>query len=353
MPSPTSEEAAGPPSDLRQLAPGLALASAVAASAMLAAPALRAASGGAVAIPAMVIALVVGVALSGPAARPLFQPGLAWCVRTLLRAAIALLGLRIALGDIVDLGWLTAALVVAAMIATLVSGFALAALVGLAPGFGALAGAATAVCGASATLATATVVPNYPQKSADVAFAVIAANAVSTLVMVLYPPLASVGGLDAQATGVFLGATIHDMAQVVGAGYAVSDDAGNAAVIVKLFRVFLLLPVVLAIGWWFVRRGGEAGPARVPVPMFAVAFLGLCVVNSVLPGIPALEGPYAAIKPVLVAASAWGLLIAISALGLGTSLASVASIGWRHLVVFTGTTLVILAVVLMGLRFIG
>src|SRR5215213_2248372 len=95
----------------------------------------------------------------------------------------------------------------------------------------------------------AALVPNYPQKGADVTFTVVAANAVSTLVMVAYPPLCALLGLNPQTTGIMLGATIHDMAQVVGAGYAVSEPVGNTAVIVKLFRVFLLLPAVLGIGW--------------------------------------------------------------------------------------------------------
>src|SRR5919206_367057 len=136
---------------------------------------------------------------------------------------------------------------------------------------------------ASATLATASVIPNYPHKTADVTFTVVAANAFSTLVMVAYPPLCALLGFDAQTTGVMLGGAIHDMAQVVGAGYAVSEPVGNIAVIVKLFRVFLLLPVVLAIGWYFTRHGGATGEAKVPAPVFALAFLGLCALNSLAP----------------------------------------------------------------------
>ena len=102
------------------------------------------------------------------------------------------------------------------------------------------------MCGASATLATSTVLPNYKGKEADVVFVVVAVNALSTVAMVLYPPLCTWLGFDAHTTGVMLGGTIHDVAQVVGAGYAVSEPVGNTAVIVKLFRVFLLLPVVLA-----------------------------------------------------------------------------------------------------------
>src|SRR5258705_8890970 len=122
----------------------------------------------------------------------------------------------------------------------------------------------------------------------DVVFVVVAVNALSTLAMVAYPLICTALGFDAQVTGVMLGATIHDVAQVVGAGYAVSETAGNTAVIVKLFRVFLLLPVVLGIGWYFTRAGVKHGQARVPVPVFAVVFLALCLLNSAMPLMPSL-----------------------------------------------------------------
>ena len=340
---------ASPPSRIvpltRQLAPGIALAAAVAVAASLSAPRIATVFP----IPAMVIALLLGIALNGLASQRAFEPGLAWCVKKLLRIAIGLLGIRIALGDIVDLGLGVALLVVLAMVLTVAAGIRLARFFQLDLGYGALAGAATAVCGASAALATATVVPNYPQKGADVTFTVVAANAVSTLVMVAYPPLCLLLGLDAQTTGIMLGATIHDMAQVVGAGYAVSEPVGNTAVIVKLFRVFLLLPMVLAIGWYFMRQRGEAGEAKVPVPVFALVFLALCLVNSLAPLVPGLAPIYGPVKSVIVTASNWGLLLAIAALGLGTSLTAILRIGWRHIAVFTGTTLVILGVVTAGL----
>jgi uncharacterized integral membrane protein (TIGR00698 family) len=338
---------------VRRLGPGVALSVAVAVAAYVAEPlfagALNAVTGWTYKLPAIVIALLIGIALNGVASRPAFEPGLTWCVKKLLRIAIGLLGIRIALADIVDLGLATALLVIAAMAVTVATGVWLARLFQVGDGYGALAGAATAVCGASATLATASVVPHYPQKGADVAFTVVAANAVSTVVMVAYPPLCVLLGLDPQITGVMLGATIHDMAQVVGAGYAVSEPVGNTAVIVKLFRVFLLLPVVLAIGWWFSRTGAEHGDAKVPVPVFALAFLGLCLLNSVVSLLPGVAPVYAPVKAGIVQASSWGLLVAIAALGLGTSLMSLLRIGWRHIAVFTGTTVVILVVVLAGL----
>jgi len=328
--------------------PGVALAAAVALAALATEPVMRAVTGG-FSLPAMVIALLIGIALAGIAARPVFEPGLTWCVKKLLRYAIALLGLRIALSDIAGLGIGVAATVIVAMAATVALSIALARLLKLDEGYGALAGAANAVCGASATLATATVVPDYRNKARDVAFTVVAANAISTVVMLAYPPLGRALGFDDWALGILFGATIQDMAQVVGAGYAVSEPAGNAAVIVKLFRVFLLLPVVLAIGWWFLRAGAASGEAKVPVPVFAIVFLALCLVNSVVPAIPGAAPLYAPVKAVLVQASNAGLLLAIAALGLGTSVGAIAAIGWRHVAIFLAATLFILFAVSFAL----
>jgi uncharacterized membrane protein YadS len=193
------------------------------------------------------------------------------------------------------------------------------------------------------------VVPNYPGKEVDIAFVVVAVNALSTLAMIAYPMLCLALGFDPYFTGILLGAAIHDVAQVVGAGYAVSEVSGNTAVLVKLFRVFLLLPAVLAIGWWFARARTDDGQAKVPVPAFALVFLGLCCLNSIAPFFPEAMPLYAPVKSALVELSNAGLLIAIAALGLGTSLTAIAVLGWRHVAIVTATTLVILAVTTAGL----
>ena len=138
-------------------------------------------------IPAMVIALLIGIALNPVAQRPMFQPGIVFCLKTILRWAVALLGLRIALGRNRRARMAIAILVVVAMAATLAAGFALARAFAQNPAYGALAGAGTAICGASATLATSIVLPAYKGKEADVAFVVVAVNALSTLAMLLYP----------------------------------------------------------------------------------------------------------------------------------------------------------------------
>jgi len=327
--------------------PGLALSAAIAVAASFAEPVLKEIGGGRLALPAMVIALLLGMALHPLARRPAFAPGTTFAVKTLLRWAIALLGLRISLSDLAGMVLSAALLTAFAMAVTIAAGFVLARLGGLSRGYGALAGASTAICGASAALATATVLPDYRGRSADIAFSVVMANAISTLAMVGYPPLLAALGFSPIETGTLIGSAVHDMAQLVGAGYSISEPAGNTAVVVKLFRVMLLLPAVLAIGYWLSAGASEGPRARVPVPGFALVFLGLVVVNSLVGG-STLEAFYAPVKTVLSEVSRWGLLIAIAALGLGTSVGSILETGWRHIIVYLGVTAILFLVAAGG-----
>jgi uncharacterized integral membrane protein (TIGR00698 family) len=323
------------------LLPGIALASALAVAANMLAPLIAPVAP----VPALVLALVIGIWLHPLAARALFAPGLRFCVSTILRIAVALLGLRVALGDIVALGLTSALIIMVAMAATISVGLWLATFFGLSRGFGALAGVATGVCGASAALATSSVLPNYQGKEADTVFVIVAVNLLSTIAMVAYPQLAQVLGLHETATGILLGGTIHDVAQVVGAGYAVSDTVGASAVIVKLFRVLLLLPVILIVGRLF----ASSSQAKVPVPIFAFVFLALCLLNSAMPLMPTLMPIYEPAKSIAGLVSTWGLLIAIAALGFNTSVTSIAKLGIRHMATVIGTTLMILIFVTGGL----
>jgi uncharacterized integral membrane protein (TIGR00698 family) len=334
----------------KAIVPGFLLAAFVAAIASAAQPVVAPL----IPLPAILLAMFGGMLVHPLAQRPIFQAGLQFCVKHLLRWAVALLGIRIALSDIVALGLSTAALVVVSMAVTLTCGIALARLLRQHEAFGAIAGAATAVCGASAALATSAVTPDYKGKDTDIVFVVIAVNALSTVAMILYPWLCVQLGWDGVATGIALGASIHDVAQVVGAGYAVSETAGNTAVIVKLFRVFLLLPVIVVIGYYFARRGAERMAIRAAVPGFAIAFLVLCILNSAVSHFGGLPF-YPAIKGALSDLSAIGLLVAIGALGASTSFTATFAIGWRRAVIILSTTVLILGavLVLVALRGLG
>ena len=155
---------------------------------------------------------------------------------------------------------------------TIVFGLLLARRLGLSPMFGVLSGGAVAICGASAALAIASVLPRSDTRERDTILTVVSVTALSTLAMILYPVFAMSIGLDHKQAGVFIGGTIHDVAQVVGAGYTISNETGDIATYVKLLRVAMLLPAVFAISYLVARRGGDGEGARATLPMFLVGF---------------------------------------------------------------------------------
>jgi uncharacterized integral membrane protein (TIGR00698 family) len=235
-------------------------------------------------------------------------------------------------------------MVVAGVTSTLLVGLLLARLLGLSRAFGTLSGGSVGICGASAALAIASVLPKTKESERDVILAVVVVTALSTIAMIVYPMLVTAIGLDHQRAGLFLGGTIHDVAQVVGAGYMISPQTGDVATYVKLLRVAMLLPVVASIAFAISRfsRDGTAGgaaKARVPLPTFLFGFAALVALNSlgVLP------------KPAAAAAgdvSRWCLVVAIAALGMKTSFKALIEAGWRPIAVMVLETLWLAGMVL-------
>src|SRR5271156_1669583 len=191
-PSTAATSAPRPGALVLSVAPGLLLAAAVAFSADRVggweASLSQSWLGRPVAIAPPVIALLIGIALHGVAARPQFTSGSSFAIKKVLRWAIALFGLNIAFADIRGLGLSSAAMVILTMIATLAAGLLFARLFRLGDTFGALAGAACAVCGASAALATSSVLPDSRDRETNTAFVVITTNLIATFAVVAYPP---------------------------------------------------------------------------------------------------------------------------------------------------------------------
>ena len=154
---------------------------------------------------------------------------------------------------------------------------------GFDPKFGLLSGGATAICGASAAMAISAALPHHPLKERATLFTIIGVSTLSTIAMMLYPAIAKLIGLDDLHAGIFIGATIHDVAQVVGAGYAISPEAGDTATVVKLMRVAMLLPVIVATGLVTVRRARARGRGRRSCPGFWPSSSALVAFNSLVP----------------------------------------------------------------------
>src|SRR5580700_4818711 len=196
--------------------------------------------------PPVIFALLLGMALNQLSAEARYAPGINVSARTLLRISVALLGLRITFGQIGELGWSTAAMVMVTVPLTIGFGWIAARTIKLDGRYGVLSGGAVGICGASAAMAIAVAWPRKDSER-DTVVVIACITTYSTVAMVLYPTLIGHLTLDATQTGRILGGSIHDVAQVIAAGYASSQRAGDAATIVKLMRVAMLLPVVLTI----------------------------------------------------------------------------------------------------------
>jgi len=295
--------------------------------------------------PVMLLALLLGMAMNFLSSEGVCVPGIEFTVRTVLRCGVALLGLRITLVQIAALGWQPVALVLLSVAITIGTAIVAARLLGFRTGFGLLSGGATAICGASAALAIAAALPNHPLKERATLFTVLGVSALSSLAMIAYPLLVHVIGLDAKQAGVFLGATIHDVAQVVGAGYSISPETGDVATFVKLLRVAMLMPVIAITVISYRHAGAEPGAKRPPLlPGFVVAFAGLVLLHS-----------FNLIPSSMVAlgsdVSQWCLVAAVAALGTKTRLRELASIGIKPIALMFAETLFLMLLVLLLLRF--
>ena len=169
---------------------------------------------------------------------------------------------------------------------------------------------------------------------------VIGVTALSTFAMIAYPILFQSLGLSDVESGFLVGATIHDVAQVVGAGYSISEEAGVIATYVKILRV-ALLPIVMLVTMFSFRGAKQQ---RVGIPWFLLMFAGCAVVANlgVLP---------APLLTLLNEFSRWCLVIAISALGVKTSLARIVKVKASYSIILIAETLLLLMIALLFVYF--
>ena len=305
--------------------------------------------------PVMLFALLLGMALNFLSQDGRCAAGIDFTAKQVLRTGVALLGLRITAVQVVALGWEPVAMVVVSVGLTIGCGIVLARVLGFQMFFGLLTGGAVAICGASAALALSAAMPNHPLKERATLFTVIGVSTLSTLAMVLYPLITKALGMDALPAGFFIGGTIHDVAQVVGAGYSLSHEAGDAATLVKLMRVAMLLPVIALAAWLTQRHvaaqvatDGQSGLSQRPplLPWFAVAFAVLVAVNSTgwLPGLLVNGGK---------TASQWCLVAAMVAIGMKTHLKDIVSVGWKPVALMCAETAFLAALFYSLIQFKG
>ncbi len=286
--------------------------------------------------PTMLFALLIGLSLGFLADVPALEGGLNFSAKTILRLGVGLLGIRLGFEDVQAVGGASIMAVFGMVLATLICGVILSYAVGRKVAFGVLSGGAVAVCGASAALAFSSVLPDRPDREKDTVLVVISVTLLSTVAMVLYPILFQFLGYDDLATGFLIGATIHDVAQVVGAGYSVSDDAGLTATLVKMLRVAMLPVLVLAIHLMF----HDSQDKKSPFPWFLILFIALAVLRSLV------DIPEHIIHLVSETAR-WMMVAAIAAIGLRTNLGSVLRVHPSLMIILAVETLFLLGLALI------
>jgi len=247
-------------------------------------------------------------------------PGLRMAQRPVLRWAVAGLGFRLSLGELWRIGAPALVVVTVSTGLALAFGWWVARRLGVERKLAILLGVGGAICGASAVVAADSVVQGE-HRDAPVAMAVI--TLLGTIGILFYPLLYHALGMTPFVYGVWDGASLHEMAQVVAAGFAVSDEAARVATVVKLARIALLAPVVLWLGASLRRHHEKAGTAHVaPVPWFLVVFVVFALINSV--GV--LPAPW---LDLLRRGDLWLLCVGMAGVGLQTGFHDVLGAGFR------------------------
>lgn len=329
---------------VRAVWPGIGLVAAIVAAAF----AVRRLPGLGILSP-MIVAILLGIAVRNTIGAPAAaQAGVAFSARRLLRLGIVLLGAQLTLAQIAEVGAAGLAILVACVVATFLVTRWLGRLIGVDAKLAELIAGGTSICGASAVIATNTVTQATEE---DVAYALACVTLFGSIAMFVYPMLPGLLDLSPRSYGLWAGASIHEIAQVVGATFQASHEAGEYGTIAKLTRVMMLAPVVMALGLLAARgfgagAGGAAGKAKAPVPWFVLGFAALVVVNSVVPVPAGLRAALAVVAVVL-------LSMALAALGLAADIGKVRAKGARPLLLGLMATLFIAAFSLTLVKLAG
>jgi uncharacterized integral membrane protein (TIGR00698 family) len=291
------------------------------------------------AAPIILMGLLIGLALNFITSEPRVHPGLDFVSKSCLRWGIVVLGTQVTIGQIGDLGPVPFLALLMVMAAAMVAALLVARLSGASTAVGILAGGATAICGASAALALFGVLGAKRVSQAQFALTLVVVSLASALAMSFYPPLAGALHLDDRQAGFLIGASIHDVAQAIGGGYAYSDVAGSYATIVKLSRVALLAPIVTIVSLWAADDDaqGRHWIRKLALPWFIALFLVVVVMNSIVV-VPASVAHWC------LTLSKALLLLAVTATAMRSRLDLVMQMGWRAampVVAATGASLLV------------
>lgn len=239
----------------------------------------------------MIIGILLGMVYANSLRNHLpetWVPGIQFCAKKLLRLGIILYGFRLTFQDILLVGAPGIIVDVLIVVITIIGGVYLGKLMKMDEDISLLTSIGSGICGAAAILGAESTIQTKPYKTA---VAVATVVIFGTIAMFIYPVLYNKGVVSAtpEEMGIYTGATVHEVAHTVGAGNSMGQDISNTAIIVKMIRVMMLVPVLLLLSWWAARKAASnksgdkaAAKKKVSIPWFALGFLLVIVINSVI-----------------------------------------------------------------------
>jgi len=301
--------------------------------------------------PVMLLAIIMGLILHAFNFIKTLEPGINWSSRGLLYTGVALMGLRIDIADLSQAGIFAPTLIFLTLGATLFAGYTIARAFGASKDFSILMSGAVSICGVSAAAAIYTALDDYPTRDEELAITVAGITVLSTISMIVYPVLSHALGLNSLGSGILMGGGIHNVSQSVGAGYAMSPEAGDLSLLLKLLRVSMLLPIVILVSVLWGKNAKTPYPTlgakiKANAPPFLIVFLILAILScaNLVP---------APLTGIGNQAAHWALVISLVAIGIKTDLRQVLSVGLKPLIAMTLTTLLMAIILLAGSFMIG
>lgn len=280
----------------------------------------------AISLSPMIIGIILGMVYANTLRKDLpeaWVPGIQFCSKRMLRIGIILYGFRLTFADVAAVG--TAGITIDAIIVvtTLLIGIFFGRVLKMDSETALLTATGSSICGAAAVLGAEATINTKPYKTAVAVATVVIFGTVS---MLLYPVVYASGCLDLTPVemGIFAGSTLHEVAHAAGAGAAMGPEVAPTAVIVKMIRVMMLVPVLLVFAWWMAtkasKRNTTGAKGRITIPWFALGFLAVIGFNSfdLLPQ---------ELVSVLNWLSTFFLTMAMTALGVGTTFESLKRAG--------------------------
>ena len=292
-------------------------------------------------LPVMMVSLLIGMIFNFIGEKKVFEKGVDFSASQMLRFGVALLGFRLSFENVTDLGYVSIGFTIILVFATFFTGILISYLFKNKLAIGCLIAGSVAICGASAALAVSAVIPKKKIEEKDVLFVILGVTILSTIAMVIYPLLSKLLEMPDIVSGYLMGSTIHDVAQVVGAGYSIGEEAGIIATFVKMIRVATLPFIVILTSYMF--NKSQTGVSK--LPWFLIFFIAAAFLTNMVP-------LSATISFALQKSSSIFLVLAISALGIKTNITELARVNFSYVLVIIFTSLAMLAFSLLGVSLI-